>query len=82
MTKEPVEADQKNKWYFSHATVVVALMVAGPLALPLLWMSPRYSVTVKIIISVAVIAVSVWAYFTLEKLYSELSGQLEALGLK
>ena len=51
--------DEKNqKWYFKTSVFVVALLCVGPLALPLLWFNPRFSSTMKIIITVAVIALS------------------------
>jgi len=36
----------------------MALLCVGPLALPLLWFNPRFSLKMKIIISAGVIAVS------------------------
>ena len=49
---------QKEKWYFKTTVLVMALLCVGPLALPLLWFNPRFSLKMKIIISAGVIAVS------------------------
>ena len=44
-------------WYYSPAVVLVALFVVlGPLALPLLWKSPRFTVGAKVGVTVAVCA--------------------------
>ena len=32
----------KTKWYHTTSTIVIALLCLGPLALPLVWMNPRY----------------------------------------
>jgi hypothetical protein len=50
--KEPV------KWLYKTSTLITAFLFVGPLALPLLWINPRLSLKVKIIISVIVIVVT------------------------
>ena len=32
------------KWYFNTTTVVIAHLVVGPLALPLVWLHPKYKI--------------------------------------
>ncbi|MFC1658671.1 zinc ribbon domain-containing protein [Candidatus Omnitrophota bacterium] len=48
----------KVKWYFKTTTLVIALLCIGPLALPLAWFNPRFSLKNKIITSIIVIALS------------------------
>jgi len=67
-----------EKWYFSTATVVIAILCVGPFALPLVWLHPRYTPLAKVVISVLVIAFSVAltiatkaAYDQLRRLFSE-----------
>ena len=48
----------KEKWYFKTYWLVMGLLCVGPLALPLLWINPRFSRTKKIVISVIIVAVS------------------------
>ena len=43
-----------EKWYFKTSTFITALLFVGPLALPLAWINPRFSLKTKIIISVVV----------------------------
>lgn len=71
----------KTKWYFSTYTVVIALLCAGPLALPLVWFNPRYKIAIRIVVTVVVIAISVWSYFIMKNLYLQLTEQIRALGL-
>jgi uncharacterized membrane protein YvbJ len=48
----------EDKWYFKTTTFVIALLCAGPLALPLLWLNPRFSQKTKIIVTIIVIILS------------------------
>ena len=52
---EPI---QKEKWYFRTSSLIIAFLCFGPLALPLLWLNPRFSNRSKIIISVCVIVLT------------------------
>lgn len=47
-----------EKWYFRTSTLVVAFLAVGPIALPLLWFNPRFSMATKIIVSVIVIVLT------------------------
>ena len=48
--------EAKVKWYLNPISVVVLLFfVLGPIGLPLLYKSPKFSKTLKIILTVAVI---------------------------
>ena len=49
---------EEKKWYFKTYWLVIAFLCIGPLALPLLWVNPRFSKRNKIIISVIVIILS------------------------
>jgi hypothetical protein len=56
-------AAPKAKWYHTTSAVVIGLAVAGPLALPLVWIQPRWSPLKKILWTVAVLALT-WAMVT------------------
>ncbi|MBN1795632.1 MAG: zinc ribbon domain-containing protein [Sedimentisphaerales bacterium] len=71
----------KNKWYHSTTTVVIALLTLGPLALPLVWLNPRYNVIVKIVVSITVAALSIVLYYATIGIYNNLLDQITALGL-
>ncbi|MDI6783330.1 MAG: hypothetical protein QME64_04435 [bacterium] len=47
---------KKKKWYYSVPFVLLMLFaVAGPFAIPLLWGSPKFRITSKIILTILVI---------------------------
>ncbi|NQU73174.1 MAG: hypothetical protein HQ547_00490 [Candidatus Omnitrophica bacterium] len=48
----------KEKWYFKTSTFVVVFLCIGPLALPLLWINPHYSLKKKITITIITSIVS------------------------
>ena len=75
-----------NKWYFrTYVYVMLFLCISplGPLALPLVWINPRYSTNKKIIITVisliigyfliVILAKSITSIFNYYQLISQLS---------
>ncbi len=70
-----------TKWYFSTSVVVIALLFVGPFALPLVWLHPHYKRFTKIILTIIIIGLSIWAYFITRDLYLNLMQQMKALDL-
>lgn len=50
-----------DPWYFKSSSVVVAFILVGPLALPMVWFHPRYSLTKKTVITIVTVILT---YFT------------------
>ncbi|MDP8213120.1 MAG: zinc ribbon domain-containing protein, partial [Candidatus Zapsychrus exili] len=48
--KEAVPVKEKQKWYLSTSTIVIGFCFAGPLVLPLIWINPKLSKNVKIVL--------------------------------
>ena len=71
----------KTKWYYSNSAVVIGLLCLGPFALPLVWSSPKYKMMTKIIVTIVVIAVTIWLYQLVGQLYQRLIKQINDLGL-
>ena len=46
-----------SKWYFRTYVFVAAFLSVGPLALPLVWINPRYKRSKKILITVITLLV-------------------------
>ncbi|MBW7991820.1 MAG: zinc ribbon domain-containing protein [Planctomycetes bacterium] len=72
---------QKTKWYYTTSTIVIALLCMGPLALPLVWMNPRYKTASKLIVTVIVISVTIFFCYLSVNIYFQLIEQIEALGI-
>ena len=53
------EAKPHVNFWNSTWTIVIAFFVVGPLAMPLLWRNPRFSIATKIIWSLVMIAITV-----------------------
>jgi hypothetical protein len=74
-------APSRPKWYFSTSNLVVSLLCVGPLALPLVWLNPRFKRITKIVITVVVIAVTIMACKLMFDTYRNVMEQMKALGL-
>ena len=48
----------ETKWYLKTYWLVIAFLCVGPLALPLLWVNPRFSKTTKIIATIIILVIS------------------------
>jgi hypothetical protein len=70
-----------SKWYFSTSTLITAVLFLGPLALPLMWLNPRYKQTTKLAISVAVIGLTIALFYLMVDTYMQVTEQIRALGL-
>ena len=70
-----------SKWYYSTSTLVMAVLFVGPLALPLVWLNPRYKHATKLAITIAVIGLTIVAVYAMCDAYLKLTEQLKALGL-
>ena len=55
---------QKTKWYFKTSLIVTAFLCVGPLALPLVWLNPRFSQKTKIIVTIIVVILSYYLAVT------------------
>ncbi len=70
----------KTKWYFTTSAVVIALLCLGPLALPLVWFNPRYKMMAKLVVTVLVIALTIFLSYLIGYIYHNLMEQIETLG--
>jgi uncharacterized membrane protein YvbJ len=76
-----VTKPRPKKWYFATGTVVLALLCLGPMALPLVWINPRYKISTRVIITVIVMIVTVLFIYLMVYAYQNLIDQLTALGM-
>lgn len=72
----------KTKWYQSTYTIIIALLCVGPFALPLVWFHPQYKSSVKIIVTVAVITLTLLLVWLSNLMISRLMSQMESLGIQ
>ncbi len=70
-----------KKWYFTTGSVVIALLCLGPLALPVVWLNPRYKPLTKVGITLLVIVVTVLCMYIVVAVYQRMLSQLDALGM-
>lgn len=69
----------KTKWYSTTSAVVIAILCVGPLALPMVWLNPRYKIVTKIIVTGLVIALTILLSYLVGHVYSNLMEQIKKL---
>ena len=74
LKKEPAE-----KWYLKPSIFIVAFFCVGPLALPLLWINPKYSRMQKILISAVLIIITYYLTVYLVDTIGSLQKQYQQL---
>ena len=77
----PPPPPTSGKWYFTTGSVVIALMCLGPLALPLVWLNPRYKPLTRIWVTLLVIVVTFLCMYLVVAVYQRILGQFEMLGM-
>lgn len=70
-----------KKWYHSTTTLIVAFLFVGPFAIPFVWLNPRYSITTKLLISLAMVALTILLTYAVTGLYNNLISQVNQLGM-
>jgi len=48
------------KWYYKPVWILAAILAIGPLAIPLVWLSPMLKRWHKVLITVALILITIW----------------------
>jgi membrane protein implicated in regulation of membrane protease activity len=67
------------KWYLRPVAILLAILAVGPFAIPLVWLSPALKAWLKIVITIAIVLLTIWMINASASLYSTLSGQVEDL---
>jgi len=57
----------RSKWYFRTYVFAAAFLCVGPLALPLVWVNPRYKIAKKILITVITLIASYFVFVLFAK---------------
>ena len=76
-----VEASGKKemKWYLRPVMVLVAILAVGPLAIPLVWLSPAFKKWVKIIITIVLVMLTIWFVKASSDLYQTLLKDMQLI---
>jgi hypothetical protein len=81
--QKPITTPQpaKPKMYQSTGALILALLTIGPFAIPLIWTNPRYSKTVKTLLTVGILGVTVWLGWAVYHTMTNTLNQIKDLGL-
>ena len=67
------------KWYHKPVWIVVAILALGPFAIPLVWFSPALKRWHKVLITIALIIVTIWLVKATVNIYQSLLKQMADL---
>lgn len=67
------------KWYLKPVSIIIAILLAGPFALPLVWISPALRLWHKIAITILAILLTVWLITASAAIYESLVKELREL---
>jgi hypothetical protein len=74
------KGDEKIKWYLRPIIVIILLFfVLGPFALPLLYKSPKFTKTLKIVLTIVVIVYTLYLVFASIEIGKEVYKRMEEL---
>ena len=75
-----IQENRKTKWYLRPISVVLLLFfVLGPFGLPLLYKSPKFSRTSKILLTLVVMIYTIYLIFISLEIGKELYGRMVEL---
>ena len=74
-----MQPKKKAPWFLTPLAVTVAILCAGPLALPLVWMSPEFKRWHKWLITVLIAVLTIWLFKTSVDLYKILLKEIQSL---
>ena len=53
-----LDKKRQGKWYFKTSSLVIAFLLVGPFALPLVWFNPDFSMKKKSVITLIVVIIT------------------------
>jgi len=70
------EPKKTIKWYYRPAMVIVAILVLGPFALPIVWMSPALKRWQKAVLFIVTLAITAWLIKATADIFQSVSKQM------
>lgn len=74
-----MDAQNKIKWYYTPVAIVASILIAGPFAIPLVWLSPAFKAWQKIMIILVLIVLTVWLTTFFMQTYETIMMQLKSI---
>ncbi len=67
------------RWFFRPVAVIVAILVAGPFAIPLIWLSPAFNKWQKVVLTIAITLLTIWMIKASMGIYQQVVKELQDL---
>jgi len=75
-----MKKDADLKWFQRTSYIVISLLLIGPLALPLVWFHPKYSIMTKAVVTILTIGLMLGLGIMMLELYNQLLKQVQTMG--
>ena len=80
MSSESESSDKKKTaWHQSPAFLIIAVLVVGPLAIPLIWINKKLSFLMKLLCTIAILALTAYLFSVTSRMVQDLQTQLKDL---
>ena len=70
---------KKTPWYLTPVAIIAAILLAGPFAIPLVWMSSAFKRWHKVAITAALALLTIWLFNTSANILSAALKELREL---
>lgn len=67
------------KWYLRPVSIVIAILVVGPFAIPLVWMSPALKRWHKVTVTILVVLLTTWMVIASVEIFKIFLKEIESL---
>lgn len=67
------------KWYLTPVAIMIAILAIGPFAIPFVWMSPALKRWHKVVITIGLVLLTLWAVKSAGDMYNTLLKELRDL---
>lgn len=79
MNNPEIRKQSEIKWHLRPVAVIMTILFVGPLALPLVWLSPAFRKSHKIVITIIIILLTAWLGIVSIRLYNILLQRITEL---
>ena len=71
--------ESQIKWYLKPPAIIAAILLLGPFALPMVWLSPAFKKSHKIVITIIITFLTIWIVIASIRLYNILLQRMTEL---
>lgn len=74
-----IPEQRKEPWHQSIVFLVIAILIVGPLALPLVWINRKMSLFMKVSLTVLLVALTGYLIFLSDRMIGQIQSRIEEI---